>query len=166
MLRVGEKVESIIIFGIIIFLILYISSTSDKRKFKKINFKNKKLYLCVFFLYGNCNLKTNKAVISRDGDMFLIETEDKNLNIESFSFNREDVENIEIRENLSSKSGEQSWNDFSSLSHMGGGSPGLNTTYTVTKTTKFYKVYDMKIYLKNNIKMHIQSTKPPYFIFD
>ena len=153
--------ESIIIFGIIIFLILYISSTSDKRKFKKINFKNKKLYLCVFFLYGNCNLKTNKAVISRDGDMFLIETEDKNLNIESFSFNREDVENIEIRENLSSKLGCNRWNNFTSPDTI-----GRHSTYTFTKATKFYKVYDIKINLKNNIKMHIQSTKPPYFIFD
>lgn len=166
MKKVGDKMGLIIIFVVIIFFILYIKSTSDKRKFKKINFKNKKLYLCIFFLYGNCNLKTNKAVISRDGDLFLIETEDKNLNIESFSFNKEDVENIEIRENLSSKSSEQSWNDFASLSHMGGGTPGLNTTYTVTKTTKYYKVYDIKIYLKNNIKMHIQSTKAPYFIFD
>ena len=156
----------LIIICVIIFLIFYIKSTSDKRKFKKINFKNKKLYLCVFFLYGNCNLKTNKAVISRDEDLFLIETEDKSLNVESFSFNKEDVENIEIRENLSFKSVEQSWNNYDSLSNIGGGSPGLNTTYTVTKTKKYCKIYDIKIYLKNNIKMHIQSTKSPYFIFD
>ena len=88
----------IIVIVVILAFILYIKCTGEKHRFKKINFKNKKLYLCIFFLYGNCNLKTNKAVISRDGDMFLIETEDKNLNIESFSFNREDVENIEIRE--------------------------------------------------------------------
>ena len=153
--------ELIIIFGVTIFFILYIKSTSDKRKFKKINFKNKKLYLCVFFLYGNCNLKTNKAVISRDGDLFLIETEDKNLNIESFSFNKEDVENIEIRENLSSKSGWDQWNNFTSPDTI-----GMHSTYTTTKTQKYHKVYDIKIYLKNNIKMHIQSTKSPYFIFE
>ena len=151
----------IIILVVIIFLILYIKSTSDKRKFKKINFKNKKLYLCVFFLYGNCNLKTNKSVISRDGDMFLIETEDKNLNIESFSFNKEDIENIEIRENLSSKSQVQHWNNFTT-----GDSIGRHTTFTPIQTHKYYKVYDIKIYLKNNIRMHIQSTKAPYFIFD
>lgn len=153
--------ELIIVFSVIIFLILYIKSTSDKRKFKKINFKNKKLYLCVFFLYGNCNLKTNKAVISRDGNLFLIETEDKNLNIESFDFNKEDIENIEIKENLSSKSGSARWNNFTSPDTI-----GMHSTYTVTKTSKYYKIYDIKIYLKNNIKIHIQSEKSPYFIFD
>jgi len=161
LLRVGDKVELIIIFGVIIFLIFYIKITSDKHKFKKINFKNKKLYLCVFFLYGNCNLKTNKAVISRDGDLFLIETEDKNLNIESFSFNKGDVQNIEIRENLSSKSGWNRWNNFTSPDAI-----GIHSTYTMTQTTKYYQVYDIKIHLKNDIRMHIQSTKSPYFIFD
>ena len=64
------------------------------------------------FLYGNCGLKTNKAVISRDNDLFLIETEDKNLTIESFSFSKEDVEDIKIMENISSKSG---WNSLSNF---------------------------------------------------
>ena len=151
----------LIIFVVVIFLIFYIKGTSEKRKFKKINFKNKKLYLCVFFLYGNCNVKTNKAVISRDGDLFLLETEDKNLNIESFNFNIDEIENIEISENLSSKSQEQLWNNFTT-----GDTIGMNTTFTSVKNMKFYKVYDIKIYLKNNIKMHLQSTKSPYFIFN
>lgn len=146
---------------IFIFTFLYSKIMGEKIKFKKIDFQNKKTYLCVFFLYGNCGLRTNKAVISRSDDLFLIETEDKELNIESFRFNKEDVENIEIKENLSSKSREQSWNNFTSPDTI-----GRHSTYTVTKTTKFYKVYDIKIYLKNNIKMHIQSTKPPYFIFE
>lgn len=158
--------ELIVIVLIIVIIYAYLKNNLEKRKFKSINFKNKKMYLCVLFLYGNCDLKTNKAVLSRDKNDFLIETEDKNHNVESFRFNRDDIVNIEIRENLSSKSSEQLWNDFSSLSHLGGGSPGLNTTYTATKTTKFYKVYDIKIFLKNDIKMHIQSTKSPYFIFD
>ena len=156
----------IIVIVVILAFILYIKCTGEKHRFKKINFENKKLYLCIFFLYGNCNLKTNKAVISREGDMFLIETEDNNLNVESFSFNMNEIEDIKIREKLSSKSGEQSWNDFTSLTYSGGGSPGLNTTYTTTRTTKYHKVYDIKINLKNNIKMHIQSTKYPYHIFE
>lgn len=153
--------ELIIILVAIVLLIFYMKSILEKRKFKKISFKNKKLYLCVFFLYGNCNLKTNKAVISREDNLFLIETEDKNLNVECFSFNKEDIEDIEIRENLSSKSQEQLWNNFTTSDTI-----GMNTTFTPVKTTKYYKVYDIKIYLKTNIKMHIQSTKSPYFIFD
>ena len=155
--------EIIFLFLIIYILIscIYNKIIGEKKKFKKINFKNKKLYLCIAFLYGNCGLKTNKAVISRDGNLFLIETEDKSLNIESFNFNKEDIENMEIRENISSKSKEELWNNFTT-----GDAIGRSTTYAPVKTHKYYKVYDIKIYLKNNIKMHIQSTKAPYFIFE
>ena len=156
--------ELVILILIIIVICVYLKSNLEKSKFKKIDFKNKKMYLCVFFLYGNCNLKTNKAVLSRDKDNFLIETEDKNYNVELFNFSKEDIVNIEIRENLSSKSSEQLWNNFTTADHIG--ASGLKTTYTANKTAKFYKVYDINIFLKNNIKMHIQSTKSPYFIFD
>lgn len=157
-------IELFILILIIVIICIYLKSNLEKSKFKKINFKNKKMYLCVFFLYGNCNLKTNKAVLSRDKNNFLIETEDKDHNVESFGFSSDDVVNIEIKENLSSKSSEQLWNNFTTADHIG--ASGLKTTYTATKTTKFYKVYDIKIILKNDIKMHIQSTKSPYFIFD
>ena len=69
----------ILIVTAILLLLIYWNSNSDKKKFKTINFKTKKLYLCVCFLYGNCGLKTNKAVLSRNDDEFLIETEDDNV---------------------------------------------------------------------------------------
>ena len=149
----------IVILILIVILIIYLKN--DKRKFKTINFKNKKLYLCCLFLHGTCNLKTNKAVISRNEDEFLIETEDNNSVVESFKFNKNDVKNIEIKENLSSKSSEQLWNNFTSADAI-----GRHTTFTPVKTIKFYKVYDITILLNNDIKMHIQSTKSPYYIFD
>ena len=133
----------IIIILIIIVLFVCFITNSDKTKFKNIDFKCKKLYLCVIFLHGNCNLKTNKAVLSRNNDDFLIETEDKNLNVESFKFNKSDIDNIEIKENLSSKSKSQLWNNFTT-----GVTMGSNTTFTPVKTNKFIKIYNINISLK------------------
>lgn len=154
-------IELIILIFIVVLICICAKNNLEKSKFKKINFKDKKMYLCVFFLHGNCNLKTNKAVLSRNDEIFLIETEDKNFNVESFSFNEQDILNVEIRESLSSKSSNQIWDNFTT-----GNTIGHNTTFTPVKTTKYHKVYDINIFLKGNIKIHIQSTKSPYFLFD
>ena len=55
---------------IIVIVILVMILNDNKKDFKTITFKDKKLYLIVQFLHGNCGLKTNKAVLSRNGDDF------------------------------------------------------------------------------------------------
>lgn len=151
----------VLVIILIVLLLIYLYFNRDKKKFKNINFKNKKLYLCVYFLYGNCGLKTNKAVLSRNNDEFLIETEDNNLIVQSFKFNKNDVVDISIQERLSTKSGESLWNNFTT-----GDTIGHNTTFTAEKTMKLKKVYDIRIVLRNDIKLHIQSNRSPYFLFD
>lgn len=152
---------SLVVVLIFFALIIFFNVKNERKRFKSIDFKNKKIYLCLLFLYGSCNLKTNKAVLSRNGDTFLIETEDKDLKVESFKFDKLDILDIKVTENLSFKSATQLWNNFTS-----GDAIGRNTTFTPVKSTKYYKVYDIDIFLKNNIKIRLQSTKSPYFIFE
>ena len=158
---IGDKMIYILVVIFLMLLFIYINYNSDRKKFKSIDFKSKKLYLCVIFLYGNCGLKTNKAVLSRNNNEFLLETEDNNSVVQSFKFNKDDIVDITIQERLSTKSGESLWNNFTT-----GDTIGHNTTFTAEKTMKFKKGYDITIMLINDIKIHIQSNKSPYFLFD
>ena len=103
-------------------------------------------------------MKTNKAVLSRNSNKYLLETESNDCKLESFSFDYDDIENIDINPNISSKSGETLWNNFTTSDRL-----GRYTTFTSVETIKYYKIYEIKIKLKNNVDIHLQSTKSPYF---
>lgn len=150
----------IYLIPIILIIVIVIILKDERRTYKSINFKEKKLYLCCKFLYGNCNLKTNIAVLSRSEDNFLIETEDKEGIVESFSFNVSEILDIKVKEGLSSKSGTQLSNNHETSTKM-----GSQTSIESVKTLKLYKEYNIKIELKNGIHMCILSTKDPDYIF-
>ena len=158
--EIGGYMIYILVIVLIVIVIICLCSNNEKKEFKSIDFKDKKLYLCCVFLHGNCGLKTNKAVLSRNNDEFLIETEDKDLNVQTFRFNKSDILNVEINETLSTKRGSALLDNFTT-----GDTIGKQTTFTSQKTMKFKKVYDIRITLKNDINMHIQSDSSPYFLF-
>ncbi len=151
------------IYGILfIFIIVMVITLTDKRRnYKSIDFKGKKLYLICKFLYGNCGLKTNKAVLSRNDDEFLVETEDNEGRVESFKFNKNQIVDITIKEELGSKMGTSLYNAHESSTRL-----GHDNNFVEVPTMKFKKQYNINIMLQNDIHLRIISEISPYHIFD
>lgn len=155
----GDNMILTFVILIIVIVILVMILNDNKKDFKTITFKDKKPYLIVAFLHGNCGLKTNKAVLSRNGDDFLLETEDKEGKVESFKFNASQIVNVEVVEQLGRKSGNMYYDNFTSPDTI-----GRHSTYELVKTTNFKKEFDIKIVLQGDIKIHMLSDKSPEFI--
>ena len=150
----------IFLIPIILIIVIVIVLKDERRNYKNINFKEKKLYLCCKFLHGNCNLKTNKAVLSRNGDSFLLETEDNEGKVESFGFNISEIIDIKVKEGLSSKMSTQMTSN-----HAMHTSYNMYDGYDYINTFELYKIYDIKIELQNDIHIILISKKDPEYIF-
>lgn len=151
----------IILIGGIIWMIF---SDKEKNKYHKINFKDKKEYLCVYYLYGNKDLKSNIGVLSKDGESYLLETEDK-VSIHSFSFLKNEVAKVEVKET----SGVGTENVIVASEYdmsKGYFSGGVNaTTFHREKAIKVKRIYKIKIILTNGMELYFESNKDPKFFF-
>lgn len=144
-------------------IIWTIFSDKEKNKYRKINFKNKKQYLCVYYLYGNKDLKSNIGVLSKEGDSYLLETEDSK-GLYTFSFQNEEITFVEVKE----KNGIGTVDTIvdSSYDASKGYFAGHNaTTFTTEKAVKVRKFYAIKISLTNGMILTLESNKNPEIFF-
>ncbi len=156
------QIVAIILFvGAILWMIF---SDKEKNKYRKINFKNKKKYLCVYYLYGNKDLKSNIGVLSDNVDNYLLETEDK-VAIYTFSFSKNEVLKVEVKE-TSGVGTENVIVNYEYDMSKGYFSGGMNaTTFQSEKAIKVKRIYKIKIILINGMELCFESSKDPKFFF-
>jgi len=144
-------------------IIWIVFSDKEKNKYRKINFKDKKEYLCVYYLYGNKDLKSNIGVLSKEGDSYLLETED-GKGLYTFSFQKEEITFVEVKE----KNGIGTVDtivDFNYDASKGYFAGHNATTFTTEKTVKVRKIYTIQISLANGITLTLESSKNPEIFF-
>jgi len=151
----------ILVVIIIIFYFKYVKN-SDIKSYKSINFTNKKIFLCINYLYGPLKIKTNKGVISKHDNFFLLEVEDDDGNIENMTIDKSNILNIEIKNRPSFKSTNGYYSSFSSSDHIG---PGANADEIYQKT-KIKQIYEIKITLTTKEIICMECKKNPYSIFN
>ncbi len=153
----------IMFLSLIVVLVWILFSDREKHKYNKISFKDKKEYLCVFYLYGNQDLKSNIGVISKKGDTYLLETEDK-VTIHSFSFSENEISFIEVKEKAGASSEDVivGYNYDVSKSYFSGRGSG---TFEKVKGIKISKLYEIKITLTNGMILTFESKKNPRNFF-
>lgn len=153
--------QAVVFILLMIGILLMIFSDKEKNKYRKINFKNKKKYLCVYYLYGNKDLKSNIGVLSDNGDSYLLETEDK-VTVHTFSFLKNEVVKVEVK--VKSGIGMES----QVVCHEFNASKDLyidNFEVEEGRNMKIKKIYAINLTLSNGMKLCFESSKDPKYFF-
>lgn len=149
------------IFILIVISLLKVFVDQEKNKYRKISFKDKKQYLCVYYLYGNKDLKSNIGVLSKNEDTYILETEDK-MSVHTFTFLENEIVKIEVEE----KSGIRM--DSQVVCNIFNCSKDFEVhDFEVEEGRKMRikKIYSFKIALVNGMILALESNRNPDTFF-
>lgn len=149
------------IFILIVISLLEVFIDQEKYKYRKISFKDKKQYLCVYYLYGNKDLKSNIGVLSKNGDTYLLETEDK-MSVHTFTFLENEIVKIEVEEKSGIGMDSQiACNTFNCSKDL----YVRNFEVEEGRKMRIKKVYSFKIALVNGMILALESSRNPDTFF-
>lgn len=134
---------------------------NEKRKFKKIDFSKKEEYLFISYLGGSAPLENTKGVVTKSKTTYLIETENRERIVKSFSFQVKEVDIIQISEKQENGFFKRMRNH---LFDPDASNASENSLYFNSSDQN--KIYEITILLKNNIEMRFESKKVPYNFFE
>lgn len=163
-----EILIKILYIGVFIFslgaILFLIFSDKEKMKYHQIDFKHKKNYLCVYYLFGIKNIKSNRAVFSKETETYLLEIEDE-LTVHPFSFHSKEIKQIEINAKTGINMADAIVGhdiDHTKAYFTGGTSA---TTFEYGKKMKIKKYYEIKITFVDGTTLNMESTKNPTYFF-
>lgn len=155
--------------GIFVFLLgiilWWIFSDKEKHKYHKIDFKKKKEYLCVYYLFGKEGVKSNRGVLSKEGKTYLLEIEDE-VTVYKYSFESNKIKQIEIQEKTGIRMEDAIVGheiDHTKAYFSGGMSA---TTFEYGKRMKIKKYYEIKITFIDGTTLNMESIKNPTYFFE